>query len=410
MTNVSETPTEPIETTIEETIEELPDTGEAATPEAPAEESMEETVRKAWAEVKGETVEESKAKEKLGPPATIDPKTAREVLFKPKKKAPKAAAAEEAPEAAQPGRVTPENLEKVLPPQLFSVKAKEAFLRADPVIKKEVADMVGRLQAHGTKLFQNAQRATQESKDILEAIRPYEADWDLGNIPRAQALRQICAAQKYLTENRENGIALLVDSMRLDRRKVAEALLGGQIPQQNGQAQPQSSYAAAPVNEQLLNEINDLKMWRAQQEEQRQAYHAQQIEQEGRAIASEVEQLRNEVGADGRILYPKLHDPDFLRTIVPLVDEAKKANPALTWIDAYRNLYHYLVGDPGASPSFQEPTRNSSANQLQRARAASVSIRGRTSAPLVEMPVNGSGKMEDDVRAAYEQVMRSRPN
>lgn len=387
--------TESTEITSTEELVEVPDELDAEPEKVP---TAEESVRAALDMIAPKEESEAPATPEAPKTPKVDPKVARESLFGDKKpqRGPKRTVVGQEQTAKAPA-------EPLVPPAFLKTEEKEKFHNWPDDAKRSFNEMTKNLQGHATKVLQNANRWAGEAKEVVEAVKPYMAEWDLKGASVGQAIKQICAAQKYLVDNREYGIATLIDTMGIDRAAMIRVLSG----QQGGsQGQPQQ-YQQPQADPRLTQELNELKNWK-QSIEQQQTYQQQaQVQALGGEIANQVEVLRNERGPDGRFIHPRLHEPQFLKAIEPLVEAVQKTNPELAWGEVYRRVYHMAIGSPSSpQPRLSQPVSN--INAVQRAKASSISLRGRGGAAQdggfddKHLP----RKTEDSVRAAYEYLSR----
>lgn len=373
-----------------ELIDETLDSEPVTETEKPA--SLEDTVRAAVEGHKeGKTEEEILEKPVRASKKPVDPKLAREVIFgkKEAKKPVKEAKAEVEPDAP----------EEILPPQPLNPQQKELFHTLPPEMKKGVADMVNGLQSHATKLFQETKRAQAQSEGIVKAIQPYVPSWNLKGVHEIpSAIAQICAGQHVLDTQREDGFVKLANIMQIDKKLLAQKLLGLQ------ETSTQNN-SVAPQNDALTKRLIALESVIAQQRDQASQAQSQQAQQQARQAAQEVEQLRNQRGSDGKFLYSKLHETGFLQQIQQLVGSLREINPSESWAESYRKAHDIATGNPSASSAPR--LASNSTNQIEKAKAASVSLRGRGAAPAAPVQVPKGQKLEDTVRLAWEMNQRS---
>lgn len=291
-----------------------------------------------------------------------------------------------------------EDSEPISPPQRLSAEGKEWFLKLPKQGQKEYANAITHLEGLATKTLQEARKAEGESKEVVDAIKPYITQWGLRGVTPAQAIRQLAAANQNLVEKREEGIVELCRVMKIDPKLIVAKLEGKKVD--NG--------ASDPRYDQLTKELEEHKLWRQRIESQQQEAQQQSIQQSAQGIAKEIDSVRNELNAQGKLKYPKLHDAQYLAQIEPLIFNLWQTHGGnLSWADATRRTVHAVEGT-SPSPSPQDPRLSrTNKDDVQRAKAASVSVRGRGASPLLSLASKDiPRKAEDTVRMVLEQLNR----
>lgn len=329
-----------------------------------------------------------------GDRGTTDKSAAREALFGKGKKAPQAQQ-----KTPQPG-VTPDAQPEINPPQRLTAAQKEAFHTLPYEQKKILADTVRDLEAGNMKVVQESRRVQAAAQEALDAIQPYVNKWNIKGLSPGMAIRQLAAVNDYLMEHREDGLLQLAATMRLDPNKIIAKLTGKEgASNGNGHAQ---------LPEHLTNELREAREFRQRMQSHFEAQQAAEIDRVATEISSQIESVRNERNAAGKFKYPLLHDGAFLSRVQPLIGALKEAHPDLSWGDCAKRAYISIEGG-SLSPDAPRPTNGiDAAEEIQRAKVASTSLRGKGGAPVATQAPKSPKKVEDTVRLAYEMSARGK--
>jgi hypothetical protein len=102
-----------------------------------------------------------------------------------------------------------------------------------------------------------------------------------------------------------------------------------------------------------------------------------QVDSRVAPMASQLEAVMREVDpASGEYRYPELHDEEFLESTKPIVKMLRRKDPSMSFGEAVKRAHASLTGQ-GYSPISQTTTAPTRSNNLERARSAAVSVRGR---------------------------------
>jgi hypothetical protein len=262
--------------------------------------------------------------------------------------------------------------EKITAPQRLSARAKEAWDKADPVLKTEYA----RMFADQERAFHKAQREwsqkISEAGDLHEATKPFETEWYQAGYSRAAAVRQLAATHRKLVSDDPKTFADEFIRIGNDRGVNWEALAAyatGRTKQAEGGQRSQSDNAEIQA---LRQEVQRLQSYHRQAEEQASM-------RENESIASEFRKVYDEKDASGRYLYPELHDESFDDRAAPLIAGIRAATPELSYSDAVRRAIWVMRGNVGNPPA-PNPIRPSA--QAIKPPISPISVRGK-SAPAV---------------------------
>lgn len=266
--------------------------------------------------------------------------------------------------------------EKVKPPQRWSAESKEWFNKLPPPAQKEFYRAATEYEGHTNKLWQDLNRKTKEYTSVDEAIEEFLPDWKQRGVTKAQGIRELAVAEYTLRTNPMQGIANLMRGLNVTPEQIAGYLKTGQAPQQ--QVTPESRELLA-----LREKVAQLDNVYQGQVQQQNSVAVQQV-------ANEIAAVRDALSQDGRYLYPKLHDSEYVNARVkPLVKALKEAQPDLSWGECTKRAY--LTLEPG-SPSLSQPRLSQAkVSQTKQQRARAVSVAGQSS---------GAGSQASDIDEA----------
>lgn len=301
-----------------------------------------------------------------GPDGKFAPKEAKEGEDKPAE--PKA---EEQPQEApqEPVEAKAEGDKPLTPPIGWSPQSKAEFaklpdhLKAD-IVKRE-KDIAKGLEAKALEV--------KRYQPIEELLAPRRDRWAMAGLDEATALKQLFAASDWLERDPASAIAYLAKQYN-----VTSAQAGSQAnvaPQQNTISRPSPEIAT------LQQELLTLKEQLLQQS---QTPYVEQVE----AFAADPKNLYFEnVREDMGILIRE----GRAKTLQEAYDKATWANPEIRAI---------LIAEQAAKAG------NGSAEASKRVEKAKNAGSSVTGAPGNQTPlvVNGSGSVEDDIRAAFVEL------
>lgn len=264
------------------------------------------------------------------------------------------------------------------PPQGWDVKSKEWFLKQPREAQEEHLKQYHNVQSYFTKQSQELQREKQEYGQFREALKTKLPEWGLSGISAGQALTELISVQDMLVKDKMKGFEHLLRTTGTTLNELVEHFAGGDSREVYGQPQPENQQL---TREEIANIIRAENQAIQQQT-------AQQREQQ--TAAAELEQLRQEIGPDGRYKYPELWDAANItqnywnnatwQRVQPLIEAARKTNPGQRFGDYVRSsleTLRILQGSAGSPSPAQPAQRFSQADELTRIREASVSVRPR---------------------------------
>lgn len=285
----------------------------------------------------------------------------------------------------------PTKKETYLPPQEWPMADKEQFNQLPPVAQKQSLEFYKRAVAQTTKVWQELRRKESYVGAVGDVIQRYQTKWGEAGMTAPQAIEELAATRENLITNPHQTLNNLMLKLGVTPEEIYEMRQGGRAPAAPQQRNQQPAQQNSLTRDDVL---------RILQENSARTSEQQEITS-GQAL---VEKLRNQVTQDGRYFYPELQrDNPAIERIKPLADAIKKAQPDLPWdevtlraIRADRHAHGTVA--PG-SPSPNSP-RLPSAEETQRIRSASVSVRGRGN-PTV--PTRTPAKAGESVQQTLER-------
>lgn len=273
--------------------------------------------------------------------------------------------------------------EDFTPPARLSDSEKSLFNRLPKKLKPAVARMFKEHQAHFTRTQQEAakhmrayQQAEQNSRHVLEAVRPYyvsHPELAERGITEGGLVTMLIAAHQKLSnpQTARKEYIELGKSLGFD----VGALEGGE---QGG------------VKE---FEIEKHPKFIALQNQVHQSLSRQQqwyTEQQAAPIAAELTAIQREIDPrTNNYAYPELQDQWFINSVKPLVSAAVRNNPGLSYGDALKQVILEKRQQYGFSNGSNQARLPVNGNQQpNRAVSAAVSVRGRS-------PTNGRASVSD---------------
>jgi hypothetical protein len=378
---VGAVPEESLETTpetevIEETTEETTNESE---PQIEKDETVRDTVKRALEEEKAKV--ESPDKEELKPDKPVsDP-------LKAPKKAKKQQ--QQAPEFKGPPR--------------FNAAEKEALAKAPAEVQLAIGRMVQEHEAKFTKTQQQLSYALQEAGAVAEAAKPLLMELADRGIPASLGIQGLVAAHQKLINpaTATDKVFEIINTSPVDKQRLL-ALLQGEEPGSDGTATVTPDIAQHPQFVAMQTQLNTLLSQQQQVEQQR-------FNQTVQSITSEMEAVQMEKDQFGRFRYPKLHEPEFLDKVKPLVSALVGNVPGLSYAEALKRAYWSIEGQSTGNSDQQNQTRLPESNNQQRALSAAVSVRGKSSpgATGLAIPDKIPDSVRDTVRMALEQLRRA---
>lgn len=372
---------EPLETTQESETIEQPSDGvtDEQEPEGEKNETVRDTVTRALAEEKLKSEGTETEELKSDKPVSDN--------LKPAKKAKK-----------QP------EMGEIKPPPRFTAVEKEAYLKLPKELQAATWRMIQGQEAHFTKTNQQLSYALQEASGIAEAAKPLLMELADRGIPASVGIQGLVAAHQKLVNpaTATNKVFEIINTSPVDKQKLI-AMLTGEDSENGGQGAPQVDVTQHPQFVAMQSQVNNLLS-------QQQQVEAQRFHQTVASITSEMEVVQNEKDQFGRFRYPRLHEPEFLDQVKPLVSALVGNVPGLSYADALKRAYWSIEGQStGNSDQQVNQTRLPESNNQHRALSAAVSVRGRSSASAggLAIPDKIPDSVRDTVRMALDQLRRA---
>lgn len=370
-------------------------------------ESAQQTARRVFerSKAKGESEGNADKKERLRGP---DGKFVKQTDSQPEQQQ-----AQQQP--GQPQQPQPQAPEAVAPPAAWNAAQKEAFNKADPVLKEALAKREKDLQSHYTRKWEEASRATQQAEAVTTHAKQY-----LDSNPRLRQsgfnehnfIASLVEAHQEL-ENPDTKWTKWLDigkSLGLDpetEQELREIIQEGQQQDAPTWQRSQMDISQHPAYQTLQQEVNQLKSRYEQQS-------LQEREKVAQDFTARVQAVMDETDANGSYIYPRAHDQGFVQQVRPLMSALLQNEPGISYEDAFKRSYTALYGLPQQSqPSVRPTANNQTQNNInQRATTAAVSVRGKTASGtpsaniLDEMPAEARRSARDTM--AWVMSQRSR--
>lgn len=296
----------------------------------------------------------------------------------------------------------------LIPPARLDARAQQVFNNLPKTLKRAFSRSIKDVEAMGTRATQEATRAAQESRSIVEAVQPFAAEWAEQGFSTPAALATLAANHKKLTSPDFNTkLSKYIEigrSIGIDIDKLPE--LVKQLS--SGQPVQPTSISEHPEFRQLHQTVTSL------QSEREQA----QIQAAAAPIAEEMRAVQHEVDpATGNYRYPELHDDAYLESLKPLVSTLVATVPGLGYGEALRRAHYSRqgFGAPNQTPQTRLPaatpqkSTNINGALPQRAVSAAVTVRGASApatgkAGIGEPPPEALKDARATARWALEQL------
>lgn len=330
-------------------------------------ESVEDTVARAFAEASTEIDEEANEviqggeSEKSAEPE-VDASKAASILARSKKgKARKVVEAAE----LEPVKPAEEVAAPIEAPHAWNIQEKQWFARQPKEAQQAILRRESERDAHFTRKTQELAAEKARYSEVNSLLDHYVPRWGLNGITPAQAASELFAMQDLLATDPLQGLTKIMRINNIDVSQLAQyQQSGGQVAQA-----PQQPQQAPLTMDQILATLEARQRQQAEQ-----AYVSQ--------AQSEVEQMALEMGQNGQPLWPELANPMQVERVKPLVkDLVERTQPGISIVEATKRAIFTLRAldgtQNGSAAPITSPRLPTQQNELARARAASVSVRGR---------------------------------
>ncbi len=263
----------------------------------------------------------------------------------------------------------------VVAPAGWSAEAKAEFEKLSPVVQAAVLKRESDINDGGA-------RWSEEKRTYETALAPVRDISTRHNVPAAETIKRLAAANEYLERDPAAAIRWLASSYKVD----LSALAANPAPTPS---QPQ----ADPVVAQLQSELSEIKSWRDQQ---------QQSE-----INSTLISFSTAKDAGGNAVHP--HYADVAKDMGYLMLTAAQTGREITLDQAYEQA---CWANPDtrakllAAQTAPLVAARSQREAADKARRGAISVNGAPSggAAAVRPPSDPNASVQDDVRAAFAQL------
>ncbi|MCA9326738.1 hypothetical protein KC976_04020 [Candidatus Saccharibacteria bacterium] len=261
--------------------------------------------------------------------------------------------------------------QEIAPPASFNAEEKEAFNKAPKKVKEAFNRLMASRETHFHRVNTDLQRRSAEIASIMETVTPYYNSkpelMEAGYTPARFIGSLVAAHQKLLNpETKIEALLGLAEDVGIepeDLMAIRDKYQGtGRAPARAAQV----PITSAPEFIAIQNELHALRSQISQPA----------IDEQVRGINDVI----NARDAQGRYIYPKMHEPGFYENSVkPLAQSLLKAAPTLTAAEAVKRAYQSL--EPSAA--FNQASHSASVAQQSNTnrQPSAISVRGRTSAP-----------------------------
>jgi hypothetical protein len=264
--------------------------------------------------------------------------------------------AEPEPQQAKQPQEKPKRVEEIPAPEGFSAEEKEAFYKAPKKVRQAIKRREDERDSYFTRRTQEIAQKEHLVSDVMQVTNKYLSKWGRAGLTPASAITALASFQDRLTDpdvgTRKQAFAELFVNSALTAQDFMDILeqSGSDVSKFKPQQQPQQT----PLTNQDI---------------QRQNYIDSMMQSDWnnkvQSALNQIEAVRNERDAQGRFVWPKLHDQNFLDSQVkPLAQTLLAQQPNLNWGDAVKRAY--LALDPSSAAkladkphSYQNVTRSS---------------------------------------------------
>lgn len=285
---------------------------------------------------------------------------------------------------------------KLEPPARWPVEKKEWFNKQPREAQEEIARGWTEIEGNTTKLWQDLRRREQQYGEIEQIVNHYLPNWHLKGVTAPQAIAELCAAQDAIQKDPVSAYSMMLERSGITPEHITQfRQQGGVQTQPQSQVQTQGQTTGLTKGE-LLSILDKRDQTRASQSAVNNA-------------ATEIDQVRRQTTPEGNYLYPELWDADYLNyRVKPLVEGFRKTQPNVSWGELAKRAVHTLRiadGQATGSPSPNSPRLPNKQDEIARARAASVSVRGRGNGMISNQAKPKPGEsIEDSILASMDAL------
>lgn len=268
--------------------------------------------------------------------------------------------------------LTPENqepsadVEAIEAPDFWDTKAKALFAKADPDLRKYIAESEAQRTGFLNRVANEAQAARTEQRELERIYGPHESKFRTWGINRTQATDRLMGWQDILDQNPRYGMAKLA---------ATYGLTPADFDWDEAEAEGQSR--EDPRLTQALSTIEELTNWRS-------SFEQSQVQAARGALEAEIDAFKNEADANGNPLRPyfDFYAPQIGQKILEIRQRSPNKSPREILTEAHDFVTSH-VRSTYVEPEAQKMAQ-AKAEQIrtrsQRAQAANAS-QVRTPAP-----------------------------
>jgi len=262
---------------------------------------------------------------------------------------------------------TKENDPELQPPASLTAAEKKAFLNMPEGLKRGTHRLIREQQAQFTRKQQELGESLKRSEGVMTTARSYITQNNLvddqGRLYSEDRLvAELISAHHNIATDPDRYIAQMIQSTGANPENIGSYL--------RGEAPSGVDISADPKFRAVQSELERVTQLLASQEKA-------QVDSRVAPMASELEAVMREVDpASGEYRYPELHDEVFLESTKPIVKMLRRKDPSMSFGEAVKRAHASLTGQ-GYSPINSTTTAPARSNNLERARSAAVSVRGR---------------------------------
>ena len=253
------------------------------------------------------------------------------------------------------------------PPASLTAAQKKAFINMPEGLKRETHRIFRDQQAQFTRKQQELSESLKRSEGVMTTTRSYITQNNLvdnqGRLYSEDRLvAELISAHHNIASDPERYIAQMIQSTGANPENIGSYL--------RGEAPSGIDISSDPKFRAVQSELERVTQALANQEKA-------QVDSRVAPMASQLEAVMREIDpASGEYRYPELHDEEFLESTKPIVKMLRRKDPSMSFGEAVKRAHASLTGQ-GYSPISPTTTAPTRSNNLERARSAAVSVRGR---------------------------------
>lgn len=293
--------------------------------------------------------------------------------------------------------------ETVDPPSRFTARQKELFAQAPRELQQGYAQAIKDLQSQYTKQVYNLNRERGEIGGIREAIKPLSAELRRRGLTESQGITALSQAHlDSVSDDPEVRLKQLTKQFSKNDIFEAAKRLGGGGSQNGSAGGQQADISQHPEYVGLKQRLDQVTSWMTETQ-------TQQTSAQAETFVQELQTVINEKDAQGRYLYPELHDADFRERAKPFVIQLGQTSPDLSFGDRLKRVTLMFrgqtspQGDLNRAPGTELQPQN---GQQSTPRAQPISVRGKATPTSGGMLTPDAAEIPDDVDGTVDYVAR----